>query len=319
MRVAVLVLVLGVALTGCLGSGGDGRKRETASRGCPVTIPNGSIPPGESVAADHHGNGKLWLALPAGGELVAVPPGDESQGWVTTDVRRDGSVGMKFGWTRGPGVDGQLEISGRRLDGDAPPLEAEIQDYGPSGFQPSTIVFPTPGCWEVTGRAGDAELTVVLRFVDEVTDRSAPARRAPEDCPVTMPNGDAPALAAAPLNHGENGVWTFLPEKGVVVAVALGSKLTPDSVSGAVRRRRGAIELPFWVWSRKRATEPFAITGRRLDVRSRPLEAELRNPRATDFSSRLVFPEEGCWRITGRGGADALTFVVYLVDELRRS
>jgi hypothetical protein len=317
MRAAALLLALGVALTGCLGSDEPERKPTAASRECPVTIPNGSVPPGESAPGDYHGNGKLWTALPARGVLVAVPPGAEGQGWVTTDVREDGSVGMKFGWTRGSGVEGRLEIRGRRLDGKAPPLEAEIQDYGPSGFQPSTIVFPSEGCWEVTGRSGDAELTFVLRFVDEVTDRGARVK-APNDCPVTIPNGNAPAQPVAPLNHGENGVWTFFPARGVIVAVAPGSKLTPDSVTGAVRRRGGAIEL-FWVWSRKRDSPAFSITGRRLDARSRPLEAEVRDPRATDFSSRLIFPEAGCWRITGRAGADALTFVVYLVDELHRS
>ena len=33
----------------------------------------------------------------------------------------------------------------------------------PSGFGMcfSTVVFPTPGCWEVTGRVGTASLTFV--------------------------------------------------------------------------------------------------------------------------------------------------------------
>jgi hypothetical protein len=267
------------------------------------------------AAGDHHGNGELWVALPPRGELVAVPADAGTQGWVTTDVREGGAVGMTFGWTRGPGVEGPLEISGRRLDATAPPLGAEIQDYGPSGFQPSTIVFPTEGCWEVTGRA---ELTFVLRFVDEVTDRTGQARNAPGDCPVTIPNGDAPPRPAAPLNHGENGIWTSLPARGVAVAVAPGSKLTPDSVPGAMPVRGGAIELRFWLWSRRRAREPFTITGRLLGARGRPLAAEVRDPRATDFSSRLTFPRQGCWKITGRSGADALSFVVYLIDELRR-
>ena len=30
---------------------------------------------GVGVAGNHHGDGKLWLVLPARGELVAVPPG----------------------------------------------------------------------------------------------------------------------------------------------------------------------------------------------------------------------------------------------------
>lgn len=46
------------------------------------------------------------------------------------------------------------------------PLIAEIPEgYGDTGFQASTIIFPTVGCWEVTGRAGDAELSFVTRVV----------------------------------------------------------------------------------------------------------------------------------------------------------
>jgi hypothetical protein len=69
---------------------------------------------------------------------------------------------MKFVWWRG--VKGQLSIEGRRLDADAPPLRASIPDgYGDSGVQASALIFPTEGCWEVTGRVGDAALTFITR------------------------------------------------------------------------------------------------------------------------------------------------------------
>jgi hypothetical protein len=67
---------------------------------------------------------------------------------------------MKFGWWRG--VSGQLSIQGRRLDGPAPPLRAEVPDgYGDTGFQASGVIFPTEGCWEITGQVGAARLTFV--------------------------------------------------------------------------------------------------------------------------------------------------------------
>jgi hypothetical protein len=59
------------------------------------------------------------------------------------------------------GVRRRLTITGRRLDGKAPPLTAYIPDYGTSGFQPSGISFPTEGCSEVAGAVGPAKLTFV--------------------------------------------------------------------------------------------------------------------------------------------------------------
>ncbi len=50
-------------------------------------------------------------------------------------VKPDGSIGMKFLWVRGPGVSGPLRVEGKRLDGEAPPLRAEIPEgYGETGF-----------------------------------------------------------------------------------------------------------------------------------------------------------------------------------------
>jgi hypothetical protein len=76
-------------------------------------------------------------------------------------VNPNGAIAMKFPWDRG--VKGRLEIKGRRLDADAPRLRAHVSDYGLTGFQPSTLVFPTEGCWEVTGRVDGSSLTFVTR------------------------------------------------------------------------------------------------------------------------------------------------------------
>jgi hypothetical protein len=113
------------------------------------------VPPGEepSSGAHYHGNGELWTELWPGGVIRARPE----------DVREDGSIEIKFPWWRA--VRGRLTISGRRLDGQAEPLRAWIPDYGPTGFQSTAVVFPTQGCWEVTGRAGDGRLTFVVRVV----------------------------------------------------------------------------------------------------------------------------------------------------------
>ena len=70
----------------------------------------------------------------------------------------DGSLNMKFHWERK--IRGSLSIRGNRLDGDAPPLRARITDaYGDTGFQATSVIFPSPGCWEVTGSVAGNDLT----------------------------------------------------------------------------------------------------------------------------------------------------------------
>ena len=79
-------------------------------------------------------------------------------------VLPDGSFEMKWPWQRG--VSGKLTIEGRRLDAPAPPLRADIPEgYGDSGFQSTALIFPTQGCWEVTGIVGNAQLTFVTLVV----------------------------------------------------------------------------------------------------------------------------------------------------------
>jgi hypothetical protein len=57
----------------------------------------------------------------------------------------------------------KLKVTGKRLDAPAPPLVADANNV--AGRLPSMMVgmnFPTLGCWEVTGRYGDDELTFVV-------------------------------------------------------------------------------------------------------------------------------------------------------------
>lgn len=119
--------------------------REGPLASCVVTHPPGGI----------YGNESLHAVLPPNGKFVFVPGG---AGF--TD--RDGAMGIKFGWFRHQS--GTLYVGGRRLDGEAAPARAYISDgYGDEGFQPVYLVFPTPGCWEITGGVGEARLSFVLR------------------------------------------------------------------------------------------------------------------------------------------------------------
>jgi len=129
-----------------------------AATTCTVTLPNGSSPPG--VGSDHqwYGNDKLRVGLYWPNGTVVFRPGGPGF------VLRNGSLAMKFGWWRG--VNGKLSINGKRLDAPAPPLQAWIPEgYSDSGFEATEIIFPTPGCWQVTGTVGQSSLSFVTRVV----------------------------------------------------------------------------------------------------------------------------------------------------------
>jgi hypothetical protein len=124
---------------------------------CQVTLPNGSIPPGESASPLFYGNTVLWTSLWAQGQ-VKFGPGNPGV------IGSDGSLSIRWSWWRG--VQGNLVIEGKRLDGVAPPLKAIVPEgFGLTGFQTSTLVFPTDGCWQVTGRVGAPSLTFVTLVV----------------------------------------------------------------------------------------------------------------------------------------------------------
>jgi hypothetical protein len=122
---------------------------------CPITQPNGSAPPGEAPSDMYLGNDLLWTVLWPDGKIIMTEAHNR---------KPDGSLSMKWGWWRG--LTGPLSIEGRRLDAEATPLRADIPDgYGETGFQVSALIFPTTGCWEVTGRVGEASLTFVTEVV----------------------------------------------------------------------------------------------------------------------------------------------------------
>ena len=145
---ALAMVAIGLQLLSGAVSGVTPAQSTTAEQ-CAVTV----APPGGEV-----GDSGLRVVIGwPNGEVVFRPGGP---GFVTND----GALGMKFGWYRD--VRGRLTIEGRRLDGDSPPLRSEVNNgYGESGFQATYVIFPTPGCWEVTGRVADASVTFITRVV----------------------------------------------------------------------------------------------------------------------------------------------------------
>jgi hypothetical protein len=90
---------------------------------------------------NQHGNAAISTALWPDDTVVVRRNG-------AGEVLSDGSLRMKFLWFKRPGA---MTIEGRRLDGAAGPLRANLNhEFDSQDFQPSSLIFPTEGCWEVT-------------------------------------------------------------------------------------------------------------------------------------------------------------------------
>ena len=121
------------------------------SEPCPVTFPpkEKSRYENESLGTGLWPNGIIEFKLDGPGFILA-----------------DGSLKMKFWWWRYR--PGSLVLEGRRLDGPSPPMRSVVpHGYGDIGFQATSLIFPTPGCWQVTGRIGDDTL-IFVTLVEKV-------------------------------------------------------------------------------------------------------------------------------------------------------
>ena len=156
-----LFLVL-AALVGCA-HGDINEKTEHVEQGqvsnrCPVTFPNADVV--RHGAHFNYGNGDLWTSVWPDGNVVFRSGGPGL-------IHANGSLSMKWPWYLEKSVQGELWIEGRRLDVPSElPLSADYSPVlGDPGFHAGGITFPSEGCWEVTGGAGDAGLTFVTRVV----------------------------------------------------------------------------------------------------------------------------------------------------------
>jgi hypothetical protein len=164
------VLALALGLAGALlqstaagqvrGSSADPAQSVNANEiECHVTTPNERRGPGATYrdqSMNWHGTDAIATQLWPHGTIVFRPGGP---GFVLPD----GSLSMKFLWVK---IRRPMIIEGRRLDTQAPPLRVNVDhQFDAEDFQPSSLIFPTPGCWEVTSRVGESSLTFVTRVV----------------------------------------------------------------------------------------------------------------------------------------------------------
>ena len=160
----VALFVVALALAGCAAepggpqpssaeTGGEtaGSAAAAANPGadCPVTTPVTATPP----------DSQFRSPLPTGAYFVSADRG------IWTAVAAWGLGSRKVGWIKPEGS--TLTVLGRRLDGDAAPLWADISERSVGDFQSSRVIIPSAGCWEIEARAKDS----LLRFVFFVPQR----------------------------------------------------------------------------------------------------------------------------------------------------
>ena len=120
------------------------------SNSCPTTRPNGGAPAGVQSAGGFYGNGSLAVGVPPDGVLRSHDP--------------DGKLFDKMVWV-GTTFRGTLRVAYRRLEVTAPAIRAvtvagTLEGYnGPSW---ASRMYFDRGCWEITGRVGNASLSFVV-------------------------------------------------------------------------------------------------------------------------------------------------------------
>jgi hypothetical protein len=140
---------------------------------CPVTVPPqpGFTPPGpyppEPPAlyqAVWYGTEELWTMLSPEGEVWRELPKDGG-------VLVQKTLWWREGYSALAEPEPAIAVSGRRLDRPGPSFEGHPpgthgirEDIG--DFMLVGIGLPSPGCWEITARYGNAELSYVA-WVDD--------------------------------------------------------------------------------------------------------------------------------------------------------
>lgn len=144
-RILIFILLLSLYLVGC---------KANEESACSITEPVLAKPPEDSAVSGSPEEGSYYVN------------NDRSiwaSAWWTDQEEtylRAGEEGVKVGWFRPEGAD--LEITGQRIDAEAAPLEAHIPCCYPTRFQATGLYFPTEGCWEITAKAAESELTFVV-------------------------------------------------------------------------------------------------------------------------------------------------------------
>ena len=139
-------LIMSIVLTACTAM-------NTTARDCPITEPTWARLPEDSAVQNAPAYGYYF---------VNEDSSMWASAWWTKQEENNLRAGedIKVGWFRPAGA--ELEITGQRLADEAAALGAHIPCCYPTRFQATGLVFPAEGCWEVTARAEDRQLSFVV-------------------------------------------------------------------------------------------------------------------------------------------------------------
>jgi hypothetical protein len=115
---------------------------------------------GNASASFWLGTDKLWTALPRAGAVWGWGPRGAGSPDLTTKIFW-GSVDFDYRKRE----DYSLKVTGRRLDGDAPPLVVDRVTnalFVPHAAMLTGVYVPAPGCWEITGEYKGEKLSFVV-------------------------------------------------------------------------------------------------------------------------------------------------------------
>jgi len=169
LRAVVLISLVALTATGQKNSRQQPPvEREPVPASCPVTvIPAKPFTPPSPYEIDGSGfwlgTEKLWTGLPKSGivwDWAPHAPGHEHEVQPLTGKTFWASVDFNWREEYPPAI----KVTGKRLDGDAPPLltlRPTNAFPGPGAAMLVGVYMPTPGCWEITAEYRGEKLSYV--------------------------------------------------------------------------------------------------------------------------------------------------------------
>ena len=165
MNVLRLSLLISLAAFTAMGQQNSPQPRPVAPASCPVTRAPAVLftPPRMPEIYDGEfwfGTKRLWTAMLKSGTVCGWAPREPGNADLTAKI-----FWYSVDYDRHREGNANLKVTGRRLDGDAPPLIANRTTNAlgdPYDAMLTGVYMPTPGCWEVTGDYKGQKLSFVV-------------------------------------------------------------------------------------------------------------------------------------------------------------